>query len=734
MVNSEAAADLMSLASSNANVKSGSNSRSRRSSNARSFVAGGSRSRGNSVSKQPSASPYGLAPVTPLYTGAFSPLIYGKGAATNKQMSSPLSKAIDSTTGTGAAMTRPRAMTDDNKPNMYLANGWSSTPHQDARLTPGASPFQTPVLSATPSELPLPPKTRNEAALRQGHIRQSSASSLAFNRKAYLAHRASQYKTPGVPPLPPRYEDIAGDGRKPMPSGLANGKPFGIDSTTASASAPSNSTPLAEPAQRRPSLSESDYLPSMTNIGNTTYTAVLDVIDDYRDAWLGEDEEELEQLEEDRRAALCDLIVNERKYLLPLHEDLLKDLQWTAANHVQIGSMEDVALAFMKHIPNFRHYLTYLRDYPDALALLDQLQSQNSHFRRALETCSINAGHVNLRAYLGNPKDRIPRYHTFLLRMLELYTPQDPEYVGFVECLQHMQYVNEEVVRIMSLTQQREAVFQIQSSLIGFNDILVTASRRLVYHGNLNIVSQATSKMEQRCAFLFNDILLLTKEQENGTYEFKSRMELRGAEIHDLQDSAKTRNVFVVCTESMNECYLQAETPEARRRWLHYLREVTRDPLAVGPPVPYDSEASAMGRSLLNTSTAFGWNTSDDVEDSIEVSQLFDSADQSTHNASGWSWLSRSRNSSQFTPTQTGSPADPLSPNTPTMRMPMYPQNAQQRSEPCTPKAALHARMGAALRTKQDNRTFERRRAASNTAGVLADQGIYAPVAGTAIF
>jgi hypothetical protein len=98
----------------------------------------------------------------------------------------------------------------------------------------------------------------------------------------------------------------------------------------------------------------------------------------------------LEQLEEERRRVLCEMIVDERKYvrilkltiqrhgvlgavfeesdvnrifgnletLLPLHEELLKDLRWTSANHSSIGSMEDVPLAFMKHVSE-HVYITY---------------------------------------------------------------------------------------------------------------------------------------------------------------------------------------------------------------------------------------------------------------------------------------------------------------------------------------------------------------------------------------
>ncbi|KAI9592821.1 hypothetical protein BDF19DRAFT_196925 [Syncephalis fuscata] len=159
------------------------------------------------------------------------------------------------------------------------------------------------------------------------------------------------------------------------------------------------------------------------------YSTFVDVFCDYRDAWLGEEEEELEHLEEERVKALYNLIATEKKFvrtlqlirnafieplrlnaaksnrfihrsytkdeitgifggieqLLPRHEKLLRDLEQSALDRKQTGIMENAISAFTQNCRWLRLHMDYLRQYPQMLFDLVQLQKRSTLFRRALK-------------------------------------------------------------------------------------------------------------------------------------------------------------------------------------------------------------------------------------------------------------------------------------------------------------------------------------------------------------
>jgi hypothetical protein len=56
--------------------------------------------------------------------------------------------------------------------------------------------------------------------------------------------------------------------------------------------------------------------------------------------------------------------------------------------------------------------------------------------------------HVNVRALLGNSREHIPYYYGFLQKMVELYSPEEPEYNGFAECVAQFQEINAEAEKL----------------------------------------------------------------------------------------------------------------------------------------------------------------------------------------------------------------------------------------------------------------------------------------------
>ncbi|KAI8048656.1 Dbl homology domain-containing protein [Syncephalis plumigaleata] len=344
------------------------------------------------------------------------------------------------------------------------------------------------------------------------------------------------------------------------------------------------------------------------------YSTFVDVFCDYRDAWLGEEEEELEHLEEERLKALYSLIASEKKFvralqlmrnafieplrlnaaksnrfihrsytkdeitnifgsieqLLPRHEKLLRDLEQSALDRKQTGIMENAIAAFTQNCRWLRLHMDYLRQYPQMLFDLVQLQKRSTHFRRTLKTCTANAGFVNVRALLAAPKGRVHQYNAFILQLLDLYQPEDPDYMTIKLCADDLERMDKECSLMLLFVQQRESVIQVQSSLNGLDDKFVSSTRRLIHQGSLYQGEKSWDKFEPRIAFLFDDLLVLAKEQAEGRRVLQHRIDTRTATVQEMH------GVIVIACDSGKKFYLQAENADQHNYWMQCFRTVMR--------------------------------------------------------------------------------------------------------------------------------------------------------------
>ncbi|RKP25643.1 hypothetical protein SYNPS1DRAFT_28628 [Syncephalis pseudoplumigaleata] len=349
-----------------------------------------------------------------------------------------------------------------------------------------------------------------------------------------------------------------------------------------------------------------------------TYGDVASVLRGYHIEWRGEEEEELERLEENRRKAASNLVQCVRKHLqsltllrdvfveplfkkvapviaptaahgekqidtifrcamklIPFHKFLLRDAEQALKEHEQMGTLRGIVEAVQTHMPGFQYYQHYLHEYPRIISTLEHLTFEHSSFRRALEKCSEDAGQINIRALLSAPKEHIITYHALLQKLVELYEPNDPEYDEFRMCLQKMQSIHNDVKQLLCIGEQKDAVVQIQASLDGLGEFLVSESRRLVFQGSLSRIIMPAGNTKQRVCFLFNDMLVFAKDKKNGRRNYKGRIYLHGIKIRRICHR-KYPNTFVIVDSARKEFYFQAENDSFCREWVHHLREVMR--------------------------------------------------------------------------------------------------------------------------------------------------------------
>ncbi|KAI8057596.1 Dbl homology domain-containing protein [Syncephalis plumigaleata] len=259
--------------------------------------------------------------------------------------------------------------------------------------------------------------------------------------------------------------------------------------------------------------------------------------------------------------------------MIPFHKLFLRDLELAVEKHSMTGTLSEVITTFNKHMPGFRYYLHYMDKYPEMVSLLDELVMSSDYFRQTLEECTEQVEHVNVRALLGNSREHIAYYYGFLQKIMELYSPEEPEYNGFAQCVAQFQEINVEAEKLARIALQREEAKRIQTSMKGYSGTLATPTRRLIHQGNLAVVSLISGKSALRTCLLFNDMLVFAKEKSDGRLHYKGHIGLESAYATELPPDQFV-NLFAIMDSSNKKYYFQAEDEQGCREWVQYVNEV----------------------------------------------------------------------------------------------------------------------------------------------------------------
>lgn len=142
---------------------------------------------------------------------------------------------------------------------------------------------------------------------------------------------------------------------------------------------------------------------------------------------------------------------------------------------------------------------------------------------------------LGLQALLLEPVQRLPRYRLILEQLL-LHTPSaHHDHQDLTKALilveQVVKFVNEKVREYESFFE----LIEIEKSLVGYTDRLVSPGRILVKIGNLMKVCRKNHQM--RRVFLFSDLILYASEGfEEGRYLFHKSISLEVCSVEDAPD------------------------------------------------------------------------------------------------------------------------------------------------------------------------------------------------------
>ncbi|XP_022828418.1 uncharacterized protein LOC111357863 [Spodoptera litura] len=224
-----------------------------------------------------------------------------------------------------------------------------------------------------------------------------------------------------------------------------------------------------------------------------------------------------------------------------------------------------IARCFVNNTAGFSVYTSYCTGYPRTMERLAALASE-PHSAREFRERQIALGHLlPLASYLLKPVQRILKYHLLLQNVVKQCASRETEYAllkmtGIAQHIDDMKRRHEHAVRVQ----------EIQSLLYGWNGPDLTTYGELCAEGTFRVFGAKA----MRHAFLFDKMLLVTKNREDGILAYKSHIMCNNMMLVESIAGAPLSFHVIPWDAPRAQLTLQARSPRHKREWTLLLKRV----------------------------------------------------------------------------------------------------------------------------------------------------------------
>lgn len=228
--------------------------------------------------------------------------------------------------------------------------------------------------------------------------------------------------------------------------------------------------------------------------------------------------------------------------------------------------VEQVGQCMVTHIPFFKLYASYIRDYRKAVAYLEQLTEKKSKFARWLVLNELCSG-ISLKTLILAPVYRLPQYLVFTGGIVKSLDPSSDAAISLLDAVRAIQQATDQISFNLRDEVARKLVVTIQQQIFGEGNCnLVSPHRFVVKHQDLkkmyNKQSRHVSNGKLYLFILFNDCLIYgIRPGRLSSGEIKHVLQLVDMSIEDVRDDDKLKikngfkinsptKSFVVCCPS----------------------------------------------------------------------------------------------------------------------------------------------------------------------------------------
>ncbi|CAG5927358.1 unnamed protein product [Menidia menidia] len=257
-------------------------------------------------------------------------------------------------------------------------------------------------------------------------------------------------------------------------------------------------------------------------------------------------------------------ILSQILYYLPqlyqLNKDLLRELEERVAHWSDHQRLSDI---FVQKGPYLKMYSTYIRQFDNNVALLDEQCRKNPAFAAVVR---------EFEHYLLKPVQRIPQYQLLLTDYLKNLPEDSEDYKDTQAALGIVKEVANHANDIMKQGDNFQKLMHIQYSLNGHHEI-VQPGRVFLKEGTLMKLSRKV--MQPRMFFLFNDALMYTTPVQSGQYKLNSVLSLAGMKVSKPSQEAYQNELNI---ESVERSFiLSASSATERDEWLEAIAKAIDD-------------------------------------------------------------------------------------------------------------------------------------------------------------
>ncbi|XP_017158179.1 FYVE, RhoGEF and PH domain-containing protein 6 [Poecilia reticulata] len=268
-------------------------------------------------------------------------------------------------------------------------------------------------------------------------------------------------------------------------------------------------------------------------------------------------------------------ILSQILYYLPqlyqLNKDLLRELEDRVAHWSDHQRLSDI---FVQKGPYLKMYSTYIRQFDNNVALLDEQCRKNPAFAAVVREFEMSprCASLALKHYLLKPVQRIPQYQLLLTDYLKNLPEDSEDYKDTQTALSVVKEVANHANDIMKQGDNFQKLMQIQYSLNGQHEI-VQPGRVFLKEGTLMKLSRKV--MQPRMFFLFNDALMYTTPVQSAQYKLNSVLSLAGMKVSKPSQEAYQNELNI---ESVERSFiLSASSAKERDEWLEAIGKAIED-------------------------------------------------------------------------------------------------------------------------------------------------------------
>ncbi|XP_060653070.1 uncharacterized protein LOC132789222 isoform X1 [Drosophila nasuta] len=230
-----------------------------------------------------------------------------------------------------------------------------------------------------------------------------------------------------------------------------------------------------------------------------------------------------------------------------------------------------IAKCFIDLRERFDVYTTYCTSYPEAISLLTKLLQAKHTNSLLASTQKLLQHRLPLGSYLLKPVQRILKYH-LLLDSLRKHC--DVKEVA--EAYAIMRQVAHNIDQVKRKQEQQSRVKELSGILDGWMGPDLSVLRELRHEG---LLMEQHNKPRQ--VLLFETMLIITKQKEDGRLQFKSLITQKNLMLSEHLPGEPTSFYVIPFDEPRNQIKLTARNRDQKRIWTQHIKGVMLEELDI---------------------------------------------------------------------------------------------------------------------------------------------------------